>query len=451
MCPNPANEAPVISVSELNRLARRAIETQLVQTWIGGEISNFTRAPSGHWYFTLKDAQASVRCAMFRNRNQFLDWQPREGDQIEVRAQATLYEPRGEFQLAVEAMRRSGLGALFEAFNRLKQKLADEGLFDPARKRPLPELPRCIGIVTSARAAALRDVLTTLQRRWPLAQVVLYPSLVQGEGAASQIAAAIDEAGRRRECEVLLLVRGGGSLEDLWAFNEERVARAIAACPIPIISGVGHETDFSIADFVADLRAPTPTGAAQLATPDRQALLQRLHGLARGLGLAQGRRLDTLAQRLDGLARRVQHPAARLEVRQRQLQHLSHRLRQASNARLVLAGQRYRQLRLQLQAARPETRGQGLALSHLQQRLKRSVQTILQARQTRVATLAAHFGHLNPEAVLARGYSIVRDAQGRIVRDSTGLSLGAKLDITLARGGVRAGVEAIHPAPGKIR
>jgi exodeoxyribonuclease VII large subunit len=274
-------ESPILSVSDLNRMARLTLERGIPQVWVTGELSNLTRAASGHWYFTLKDSQAAVRCAMFRNRNLFMDWVPENGLRVELRAQPTLYEPRGEFQLSVEVMRRAGLGALYEAFARLKERLEREGLFDAARKRPLPPYPSQIGLITSPQAAALRDVLTTLRRRWPLARVLLYPTPVQGEGAAEAIAAALATAGARGECQVLLLVRGGGSIEDLWAFNEEVVARAIAACPIPVVSGIGHETDFTIADFVADRRAPTPTGAAQLATPDAGELAQHLHHLAR--------------------------------------------------------------------------------------------------------------------------------------------------------------------------
>ncbi|MGQ9686462.1 MAG: exodeoxyribonuclease VII large subunit, partial [Thiobacillaceae bacterium] len=305
-------EPPILSVSELNRMARLMLERGIPLVWVTGEISNLTRATSGHWYFTLKDSQAAVRCAMFRNRNQFMDWVPENGMRVELRAQPTLYEPRGEFQLSVEVMRRAGLGALYEAYARLKERLQREGLFDEARKRPLPAYPRRIGIVTSPKAAALRDVLTTLARRWPLTRVIIYPTPVQGEGAAEAIAAALRTAGERAECDVLLLVRGGGSIEDLWSFNAEVVARAIAASPIPVVCGVGHETDFTIADFVADRRAPTPTGAAQLATPDAEELRQHLRHLARRLTLDQRRRLHTLAQRLDGLAQRLRHPAEQL-------------------------------------------------------------------------------------------------------------------------------------------
>ncbi|MEW5894097.1 MAG: exodeoxyribonuclease VII large subunit [Pseudomonadota bacterium] len=433
----------VLTVSQLNRLARRAIEGQIPLCWVAGEVSNFTRAPSGHWYFTLKDAQASVRCAMFKNRNQFLDWQPREGDHIEVRAVATLYEARGEFQLSVETLRRAGLGALFEAFNRLKEKLEQEGLFDPARKKTLPRLPQRIGIVTSSKAAALRDVLTTLRRRWPAAPVVIYPTLVQGSGAAEQIAGAIRTAGARAECDVLLIVRGGGSIEDLWAFNEEIVARAIAACPIPTVSGVGHETDFTIADFVADLRAPTPTGAAQLATPDRAELAQQIDHLTRRLQFGQRRRLDNLAQRVDGLARRLIHPAARLDQQRRHLDHLARRLQHALSGRLQQSHRRSEQLASRLRSLRPDLAALRQRLHYLAQRQRRAQGQHLARLAARLDTLASHLAHLNPQAVLERGYSIVRDAQGRIVRDSGDLKPGSEIEVTLARGGLGAQVTRI--------
>ncbi|MDQ5850212.1 MAG: exodeoxyribonuclease VII large subunit, partial [Pseudomonadota bacterium] len=271
--PATAPGAEVVTVSELLRSVRDTLERRFPLMWVRGELSNFSRAPSGHCYFTLKDGAAQVDCVMFRSRAVALDAELRDGAQVEVRAAATLYEPRGRFQLTVEALRRAGLGPLYERFLRLKEKLEREGVFDPALKRPLPEFPRCIGILTSLRAAALRDVLTTLARRNAAIPVIVYPVPVQGEGAAARIAAMLRAASERNECDVLLLVRGGGSFEDLWQFNEEAVARAIRASRIPVVAGVGHETDFTIADFAADCRAPTPTAAAELASPARTELL----------------------------------------------------------------------------------------------------------------------------------------------------------------------------------
>lgn len=428
----------ILSVSELNRLARLALEKALPSCWVAGEISNLSRAASGHWYFTLKDAQAGVRCAMFRNRNQFVDWQPREGDRVEVRAQPTLYEARGDYQLIVEAMRRAGAGALFEAFLKLKAKLEQEGLFAPERKRALPRYPRAIGIITSPRAAALRDVLTTLKRRWPAAAVVLYPTPVQGAEAPAGLRAALGQATRRMECDVLLLVRGGGSLEDLWAFNDESLARAIAASPIPLVSGVGHETDFTIADFVADLRAPTPTGAAQLATPDREELAQHLDHLKRRQVQARRRHLESLAQRLDSLTRRLRHPAQHLAAQRQHLDHLTDRLRLARLAHRERARRRVDRLYERLAAGKPNPTALREPVRRLRAALARAWGN--HPDRNRLATLTAHLGHLNPQAVLERGYSITRDAQGRVVRDGSLLTEGERLELAFARGSASARV-----------
>jgi len=431
---------PILSVSELNRLARLALEKALPSCWVAGEISNLTRAASGHWYFTLKDAQAGVRCAMFRNRNQFVDWQPREGDRVEVRAQPTLYEARGDYQLIVEAMRRAGAGALFEAFLRLKAKLEQEGLFAPERKRALPPYPRSIGVITSPQAAALRDVLTTLKRRWPAAAVVLYPTPVQGAEAPAGLRTALANASSRRECDVLLLVRGGGSLEDLWAFNDEGLARAIAASPIPVVSGVGHETDFTIADFVADLRAPTPTGAAQLATPEREELAQHLGHLNRRQIQARRRHLESLAQRLDSLTRRLRHPAQHLAAQRQHLDHLAYRLRLARLTQLERARQRINRLGERLTAGKPNPAALREPVQRLQAALTRAWGN--HPDRNRLAALTAHLGHLNPQAVLERGYSITRDAQGRVVRDGTLLTEGERLDLAFAKGSASVRVAA---------
>jgi exodeoxyribonuclease VII large subunit len=299
------DEPPVLTVSELNRMARRALESALPLLWVEGEVSNFTAAASGHWYFSLKDASAQVRCVMFRGRNQYAGFVPANGEHVEIRALPSLYEARGEFQLGAESIRRAGAGRLYEAFLKLKAKLEAEGLFDPDKKRALPGFPRCLGIVTSPRAAALQDVLTALERRMPGLPIIIYPTPVQGQGAGAQIAAAIRQAGRRRECDVLLVCRGGGSLEDLWAFNEEAVARAIAICPIPVVSGVGHETDFTLADFAADLRAPTPTAAAELASPEQGALSLQLDRLAIQMRQNSARLLHNQMQQLDYLARQA--------------------------------------------------------------------------------------------------------------------------------------------------
>ncbi len=409
----------IFSVRELNLAAKQLLENGLPLLWVRGEISNFVCAASGHWYFSLKDEQAQVRCVMFRHKSQYLDWQPKNGMQVEVLALPTLYEARGDFQLTLEQIRPAGLGVLYEAFERLKQKLEGEKLFDAARKRPLPFFPAQIGIITSPQAAALRDVLTTLAKRMPSVPVLLYPTPVQGEGAAQKIAQAIKLANERAECEVLLLCRGGGSIEDLWAFNEEVVARAIAASRIPVVSGVGHETDFTIADFVADQRAATPTAAAQLAVPERQELLLRLQQLAQRLARGSQRQIERVMQQLDYLHRRLLHPAQRI---QQQAQHLLH-------------------LQQRLHRARPDTAQPAVRQIELLRRLRGAMQHTLESHDIRLRNLQQHLSHLDPQQVLARGYSMVRDEHGAIVADSDAVSLGACLDITFARGWARAEVK----------
>ena len=432
--------SPVLTVSALNSLARSAVETALPLVWVGGEISNLTRAASGHWYFSLKDDRAQVRCAMFRGRNQFVDWQPANGDQVEVRAVPTVYEARGEFQLQVEFMRRAGLGALFEAFEKLKQKLSAEGLFDAARKRPLPLFPKRLGLVTSPEAAALRDVLTTLRRRAPWLPVVLYPTQVQGEGAGKKIAAAIRSAGERNECEVLIVCRGGGSIEDLWAFNDEAVARAIAASPMPVISGVGHETDFTIADFVADLRAPTPTAAAEQVSPSREEWMQRLTTLQHRMARPLHRQLANRAQAVDMAARRLVHPAQRLQAQRDTLAHLGRRLGLAHAQNLSRSRWQFDALARRMAAARPQPQGLQAALTQLQQGLGRALGLRMQNRRASIERMAAHLAHLNPEAVLARGYSMVRNAQGEVVHSSAQIKLDETLDLRFHQGSAKVRV-----------
>ncbi len=440
--PDPTPSLPVLTVSELNRMARRALESQLPLLWVEGEVSNFMRAASGHWYFSLKDAGAQVRCVMFRGRNQFADFTPANGDHVEIRALPSLYEARGEFQLGAEAIRRAGAGRLYEAFLKLKAKLDAEGLFDPAKKRSLPRFPRCVGIVTSPQAAALHDVLTALARRMPGLPVILYPTPVQGSGAGAQIAATIRTAGARAECEVLLVCRGGGSLEDLWAFNDEAVARAIAASPMPVVSGVGHETDFTLADFAADLRAPTPTAAAELATPVRAELLQQLDQFTRRIRHQLVRRQQTEMQRLDYLARRLVHPAEQLRRRRTELNQLAQRLRQAGGIRLTSEHLRIERLNQRLVTPIHVIRREQQRLDALGMRARRAVEGSLGQRRLNLARLASSLAHLNPEGVLARGYSIVQLENGTVVRDAAALNSGDRIGIRFHRGQARAKVES---------
>lgn len=433
----------VLSVSDFNARVRAVVEGGLGPAWVGGEISNFTRAASGHCYFSLKDEAAQVRCVLFRGRAQLLDWQPANGARVEVRGSPSFYEPRGEFQLSVDFMRRAGLGALHEAFERLKRKLAMEGLFDPSRKRPLPRFARVVGVVTSLQAAALRDVLSTLRRRMPSQSVILYPTPVQGEGAALRIAAALAAAAAHGRADVLILCRGGGSIEDLWAFNQEAVARALAASPVPVVSGVGHETDFTIADFVADARAPTPTAAAELVSPDGAALNRRLGVLARALAGRWREAHDRRLQRLDLAQRRLRHPAQRLAYQRDQLGQVRRRL-----LMVATGGARSRALRLshaahRLHQAQPRATPLGAALAALRDGLRRGARNVLRERAQCLAALGAQLGQLNPEAVLGRGYAVVRDGSGAIVREARALRPGDAIDVTVAAGRIAARVESV--------
>ncbi len=438
----------ILSVSELNRSVRDLLEHRYPLLWVRGEISNLIVAKSGHIYFILKDAQAQVRCAMFRNRNQHLTWLPRDGMQVEVQGLVTLYENRGEFQLIAETLRQAGRGTLFEAFLRLKEKLENEGLFDAARKRPLPYLARSIGIVTSAQGAALRDVLATLARRNPSVAVFVYPTPVQGEGAGLKIAQAIAIAGSRRECEVLIVCRGGGSIEDLWAFNEEVVARAIRACPIPVVSGVGHETDFTIADFAADVRAPTPTAAAELVSPERAALLDTVSALLSALRRRMLRDIEDRAQTLDHLSRRLQHPGQRLRERATFLAQLRQRLDRAGGRRIEQHGWMLSSLLQRHLRAAPRVAALAAQVRNQVERMDAAMGSTHARDQARVDGLLSSLDHLAPQSVLERGYSMVRDSAGRLVRDAAGLHMGAALDITFARGGARARVESVeNPHP----
>ena len=414
----------VLSVRELNFAAKQLIEAGLPLLWVRGEISNFVSAASGHWYFSLKDEQAQVRCVMFRHKSQYLEFKPANGMQVEVLALATLYEARGDFQLTLEKMRPAGLGALYEAFERLKAKLDAEGLFEAERKRALPLLPRQVGIVTSPQAAALRDVLRTLANRMPNVPVLLYPTPVQGEGAAQKIAQAIKTASQRAECDVLIVCRGGGSIEDLWAFNEEVVARAIAASHIPVVSGVGHETDFTIADFVADLRAATPTAAAQAVVPDRQELRQRLAQQRQHLARAMSRRLEQGMQRADFLQRRLVHPALRIQQQGERLDAFQQRLRLAHANSMQHRQGRSNTLWQMLRSLRPDVARLQEQQVNQGRRLSAAMLRILDRQDARLVALQQHLQHLDPQQVLARGYSMVRDAQGNIVVSSDRIALG---------------------------
>ncbi|MGA9665892.1 MAG: exodeoxyribonuclease VII large subunit [Gallionella sp.] len=431
----------VFKVAELNFAIKQLLENNIPLLWVRGEISNLVKAASGHLYFSLKDDQAQVRCVMFRHKNQLLKEPVSNGQQIEVLAVATLYEQRGDFQLTVEQMRPAGLGILYERFERLKQLLQNEGLFSPERKRPLPAFPKSVGIITSLQAAALRDVISTLRLRLPSVPVVLYPTPVQGTGSAEKIAAAIQVANRRAECDVLIVSRGGGSIEDLWAFNEEVVARAISGSKIPIVSGVGHETDFTIADFVADERAPTPTAAAQRVVPDRHALLRGLQDQAQHLQRAQRNRLQNAMQALDYLQRNLVHPAQELQGQTRQLAQLRQRMQLAYSYLRQHRQWEWQSLAQRLNLASIDFSHPRDRLATLAQRFVKSMHAWRAQRLLQVDNAAQHLILLDPKKVLARGYSMVQDASGTVVSNSGQLTVGEELRITFAQGWVRTEVK----------
>jgi exodeoxyribonuclease VII large subunit len=433
------------SVAELNRLARSTLESAIPLLWVGGEVSNLVVAASGHVYFTLKDAQAAVRCVMFRSRAQTIGWRLANGDKVEANARVTLYEARGDFQLGIESLRRAGSGNLFEAFLRLKEKLEREGLFDPAAKRALPAFPRAVGILTSPQAAALRDVVTTFRRRSPQVRLILYPTPVQGADAPPKIVAAIAAANRRASedgCELLIVCRGGGSLEDLWAFNDEAVARAIRASALPVISGVGHETDFTIADFAADLRAPTPTAAAEQAAPERDRLLQRLDDLGWTLQTRMHRRIELARHRLELLAGGLTHPAERLHRLSGQLAMAARRMSHGSHRTVADRRTAVFKLAERLSRVRPDCRSARYRIESATERLSRAARAHLAAQHARLAALAARLQAIDPHAVLDRGYALVSLPDGRLLKNAADAELGAAIGVRLAHGQLQATVTA---------
>jgi exodeoxyribonuclease VII large subunit len=435
----------VYSVSRLNREVRVLLERGFGSLWLEAEISNFARPSSGHWYFSLKDAAAQVRCAMFRQRNMLCAFTARDGQKVLVRARIGLYEPRGEYQLIVDHMEDAGLGALKRQFEELSAKLAAEGLFAVERKRPLPGLPKRIGIVTSPTGAAVRDILHVLARRFPAAAVLVYPVPVQGAQAAAEIIAALQTAGRRAECDVLILARGGGSLEDLWAFNDERLARAIVASPIPVITGIGHEIDFTIADFAADVRAPTPSAAAELAVPDAEEWRNAFAQLGARLQRGVRRRLEEHGERLRWLSGRaaLASPVARLSARAQRLDELEQCLVRAVRRRLEGHRERLRWLTGRAALVSPANRlgQQLLRLGNLQQQLQRAMRLALDARQKKLLPLARTLNAVSPLATLDRGYAIVSAEGGEILRNAADAKPGTLIDARLAHGNIRARVE----------
>jgi len=432
----PARE--VYTVARLNREVRLLLERGLGVLWVQGELSNFSQPASGHWYFTLKDRDAQLRCAMFRMKNALLGFTPRAGTQVLVRGRISVYEARGEYQLIVEHLEESGVGALQREFERLKAKLAAEGLFALERKRSLPRFPRRIGVITSPSGAALHDILQILARRYPPAAVLVYPTAVQGAAAAPALIAALATAAARAECDVLILARGGGSLEDLWAYNDERVARAIHACTLPVVSGVGHEIDFTIADFVADARAPTPSAAAELVVPDAQACLEALSRTWQRLAVGMRHALRAGGARVEAVSRRLRltHPGVRLQQQMQRLDDLVRRLLGAARAGLHRDGRRLAEGHARLMKRSPqhllsERRGWH---AQLHARLDRAVSERLAAAGHRLALAERALAAVSPLATLARGFAIVTRADGALVTDTAAVGDGEVIEARLARG-----------------
>jgi exodeoxyribonuclease VII large subunit len=449
--PDPP-DGEIYTVSRLNRETRLLLFSHFASLWVEGEISNLAQPSSGHWYFTLKDSDAQVRCAMFRPQTRLAGFTPRNGDHVLVRAQVGLYEPRGDFQLVVESMEPAGDGALQRAFEALKRKLAAEGLFDAGRKQPLPRLPKTIGVITSPSGAAIRDILTVLKRRFPAIPVVIYPARVQGADAPGDLRRALSLAVARNECDVLILARGGGSLEDLCAFNDEALARAVHACPIPLVSGVGHEIDFTIADFVADLRAPTPSAAAEAVSPDRTEWLERLARLENQIGQRLQNRLAHEKRALVYLEKRLwtQHPARRLQAWMQRLDELEAHLRRALRARIDAGRERLAARTAGLQRQHPARRLIPLRerAVQLHARLRMAMRRRLEIQENRLDQASRTLETVSPLGTLNRGYAIARRRKdGHILRDARDIQPGERMETRLASGAVVSIVEKITAEP----
>ena len=440
---DPARD--ILTPSQLNTLARDLLESAFPLIWVEGELGNVTRPASGHLYFTLKDARAQVKCAMFKPKSQWLKFAPREGLRVLARGRLTLYEARGDYQLVIDHLEEAGEGALRRAFDELKAKLAAEGLFDADRKRPLPSHVQRLGVITSPTGAAVRDVVSVLERRFPLLQVDILPVQVQGEAAPAQIVDMLQRASRSGRYDALLVTRGGGSLEDLWAFNDERLARAIAASPVPVVSAVGHETDFTLADFAADLRAPTPSVAAELLVPDRRDLLSRLRVLQQRMVTTHAHRLRQAMQRADRAALRLQalRPQARLEMLRRREQEAARRLHalwRDQHARRLAA---LRHAAAVLRAYAPQRRLEQLRerLLALAPRPQAAVVRTLQRDALRLRSLARSLEAVSPLATVARGYALVAREDGTLIRSVEQVRPGDAVSARLSDGTLKLRVE----------
>lgn len=439
----------IFTVSRLNQTVRTLLEREMGQVWITGEISNFTQPASGHWYFTLKDDTAQVRGAMFRNSNRRVTFRPQHGQQVLVRASVTLYDPRGDYQIIVESMQPAGEGLLQQKYEQLKAALQAQGLFDQQFKKPLPSPAHCVGVITSKTGAALHDILQVLKRRDPSLPVVIYPTAVQGDDAPGQIVRAIERANARQECDVLIVGRGGGSLEDLWSFNDERVARAIFASQIPVVSAVGHETDVTIADFVADLRAPTPSAAAEIVSRNQLELLRQIQSVAQRLEMAMDFFIANRTRRFTQLNHRLQqqHPQLRLARQQTVLEKLRQRMRFALDNQLKQAAQRNGRLAQCLNQQNPQPRilRAQTRIQQLEYRLAENLRARLSETRERFGNAVTHLEAVSPLSTLARGYSVTTAADGNVLKQARQVKTGDTLTTRLADGWVESEVKSVQP------
>ncbi|EPJ7089145.1 exodeoxyribonuclease VII large subunit [Citrobacter amalonaticus] len=445
----------IFTVSRLNQTVRLLLEQEMGQVWISGEISNFSQPSSGHWYFTLKDDTAQVRCAMFRNSNRRVTFRPQHGQQVLVRANITLYEPRGDYQIIVESMQPAGEGLLQQKYEQLKAKLQAEGLFDQQHKQPLPSPAHCVGVITSKTGAALHDILHVLKRRDPSLPVIIYPTAVQGDDAPGQIVRAIELANARQECDVLIVGRGGGSLEDLWSFNDERVARAIFASAIPVVSAVGHETDVTIADFIADLRAPTPSAAAEMVSRNQQELLRQILSAQQRLGMAMDYFLANRSRRFTQIYHRLQqqHPQLRLARQQTALERLHQRMNVAIDGQLKRTSQRQSRLlqRLNQQNPQPRIHRAQTRIQQLEYRLAENVRSRLSATRERFGNAVTHLEAVSPLSTLARGYSVSTANDGKVLKKVKQVKTGDVMTTRLEDGWVESQVTDIKPVKKRAR
>ncbi|WP_373203820.1 exodeoxyribonuclease VII large subunit [Citrobacter amalonaticus] len=445
----------IFTVSRLNQTVRLLLEQEMGQVWISGEISNFSQPSSGHWYFTLKDDTAQVRCAMFRNSNRRVTFRPQHGQQVLVRANITLYEPRGDYQIIVESMQSAGEGLLQQKYEQLKAKLQAEGLFDQQHKQSLPSPAHCVGVITSKTGAALHDILHVLKRRDPSLPVIIYPTAVQGDDAPGQIVRAIELANARQECDVLIVGRGGGSLEDLWSFNDERVARAIFASAIPVVSAVGHETDVTIADFIADLRAPTPSAAAEMVSRNQQELLRQILSAQQRLGMAMDYFLANRSRRFTQIYHRLQqqHPQLRLARQQTALERLHQRMNVAIDGQLKRTSQRQSRLlqRLNQQNPQPRIHRAQTRIQQLEYRLAENVRSRLSATRERFGNAVTHLEAVSPLSTLARGYSVSTATDGKVLKKVTQVKAGDVMTTRLEDGWVESEIKSITPVKKRAR